>query len=66
MRDYESRLGKPFAHEEYASQLADLRDQLKLGLSEHPPEGLPPVAELAEKIKALREANTVEAVPRGR
>jgi hypothetical protein len=30
-------------------------------LSEHPPEGLPPVAELAELIKALREANTVEA-----
>src|SRR4051794_1898184 len=44
-------------------ELANLRDQLKLGLSAHPPEGLPPVAELAEKIKALREANTVEAAP---
>jgi hypothetical protein len=42
------------------------RDQLKLGLSEHPPEGLPPVAELAEKIKPLREANTVEAAPEAR
>jgi hypothetical protein len=63
LRDHESRLGAKFAHEEYASQLADLRDQLKLGLSEHPPEGLPPVAELAEKIKALSEQNTVEAAP---
>ena len=63
LRDYESRLGAKFAHEEYASQLADLRDQLKLGLSEHPPEGLPPVAELAEKIKASRDQNTIEATP---
>lgn len=43
--------------------LAALRDQLELGLSEHPPEGAPPVAELAELIKALPEANTVEAAP---
>ena len=63
MRDYESRVGKPFAHAEYMSQLSDLRDQLKLGLSEHPPEGLTPVSELAERIKALREANTVEVAP---
>jgi hypothetical protein len=63
LRDYESRVGKPFAHAEYMSQLSDLRDQLKLGLSEHPPEGLTPVSELAERIKALREANTVEVAP---
>ena len=63
LRDYEARLGKPFAHEGYLRELTDLRDQLKLGLSEHPPDGLTPVAELAEKIKALREANTVEATP---
>jgi hypothetical protein len=63
LRDYESRLGAKFAHEEYASQLADLRDQLKLGLSEHPPEGLTPVAEVADKIRELRESNTVEAAP---
>ena len=61
--DYESRVGKPFAHAEYMSQLSDLRDQLRLGLSEKPPEGQTPVAELAERIKALREANTVEAAP---
>jgi hypothetical protein len=44
-------------------ELEGLRDQLKLGLSEHPPEGATPVAELAEQISALREANTVEAAP---
>src|SRR3954452_22279264 len=63
LKDYEARLGKPFAHAAYMDELTGLRDQLKLGLSEHPPEGLPPVAELAEKIKVLREANTVEAAP---
>ena len=63
LRDYEGRIGKPFAHESFKSRLAELRDQLRLGLSEHPPEGLPPVAELAGRIQALRAANTVEAAP---
>jgi N12 class adenine-specific DNA methylase len=62
-RDYESRLGKPFEHEEYRSQLSDLRDQLKLGLSEKAPEGGTPTAELAERIRKLRESVTVEAAP---
>lgn len=63
LRDFDTRLGATFAHEEYASQLADLRDQLKLGLSENPPEGLTPVAELASKIEVLRSSNMVEAAP---
>ena len=63
LKDYESRLGKTFEHEEYASQLADLRDKLKLGLSEKPPEGSTPTAELAEQIRKLRESVTVEAAP---
>jgi hypothetical protein len=62
-RDYESRLGKPFEREEYQSQLADLRDQLKLGLSERAPAGGTPVAELAERIRELRASVTVEAAP---
>jgi N12 class adenine-specific DNA methylase len=67
LKDYEARLGKPFAHSEFMARLADLRDQLKEGLSEKAqqepkPEG-PTVAELAEKIKTLREANTVESAP---
>ena len=61
LRDYEARLGMPFTHADYMSQLTDLRGQLKLGLSEKPPEGGTPVAELAERITGLRAANTVEA-----
>ncbi len=44
-------------------ELADLRDRLKLGLSEHAPEGGESVADLAGRIKALRESVTVEAAP---
>ena len=63
LKDYEARLGKRFEHEEYKRQLADLRDQLKLGLSEKPPEGGTPVADLAERIGKLRAENAVEAAP---
>src|SRR5690349_7444136 len=37
--DDEARLGKPFAHKVFMRDLAELRDQLKIGLSEKPPEG---------------------------
>ena len=63
LADFEGRVGRPFGHLEYQSQLTDLRDQLKIGLSEHPSEGGVPVAELAGKIKELRATNTVEATP---
>jgi hypothetical protein len=63
LRDYEGRIGKAFGHADYKSQLSHLRDQLKLGLSERPPEDGTPVAELAERIAALRAASTVEAAP---
>ena len=33
LRDYRERLGKPFAHDAYLSELTNLRDQLKAGLS---------------------------------
>jgi hypothetical protein len=60
LKDYEGRVGRPFAHADYASRLAELRDQLRQRLSEKPPEGGMPVVKLAEKIKELRAANTVE------
>lgn len=63
LTDYQTRLGKPFAHAGYMGELAELRDQLKIGLSENPPESTAPAAATAENIKALREANTVEAAP---
>jgi hypothetical protein len=34
-----------------------------MGVSEKPPEGGTPVAELAERIRELRERNTVESAP---
>ena len=67
LRDYQARLGKPFLHDAYLSELTGLRDQLKTGLSgaAHQPdneEGLS-VSELAEKIKALKAAHSIEATP---
>jgi hypothetical protein len=63
-RPHRSRLIRAsgsFRHAAYQNEPEGLRDQFRLALSEHPPEGLPPVAELAEKIEALRAANPVES-----
>jgi N12 class adenine-specific DNA methylase len=65
LRDYQARLGKPFTHEAYLSELTELRDRLKAGLSataqgDDMKEG---VSEPAAKIKALKAANTIEATP---
>jgi hypothetical protein len=67
LRDYRERLGKPFLHDAYLSELTALRDQLKAGLSATPQaqgeEAKPTVSELAEKIKSLKSAHTIEAAP---
>jgi N12 class adenine-specific DNA methylase len=67
LRDYQARLGKPFLHDAYLSELTNLREQLKAGLSgtvaEPGTEPEPNVAELAERIKALKAAHTIEATP---
>jgi hypothetical protein len=67
LRDYQLRLGKPFPHDAYLSQLTTLRDQLKRGLSgtglEPGSDPQPSVSETAEQIKALKAANTIEAAP---
>jgi hypothetical protein len=61
LRDYQARLGKPFLHDGYLNELSCLRDQLKAGLSTtEPKEGEPKASEIAERIKALRAANSVE------
>ncbi|HVX09894.1 MAG TPA: DEAD/DEAH box helicase family protein [Pirellulales bacterium] len=64
-RDYESRIGVVFAHEEYFSQLTELRNRLKGVLSgaqqNEGDEPLPKSHELAEQIKSLKAANTIEA-----
>jgi N12 class adenine-specific DNA methylase len=67
LRDYQARLGKPFLHDAYLSELTSLRDQLKAGLSAtaqmQGDEAGPNVSELAEKIKALKAAHSIEATP---
>jgi N12 class adenine-specific DNA methylase len=65
LRDYQARLGNPFLHDAYLSELTGLRDQLKTGLSataELQADAIRPTAsQLAERIKALKSAHTVEA-----
>jgi hypothetical protein len=67
LRDYQARLGQPFPHDAYLSELTLLRDQLKAGLSATArakgDEAKPTVAELAERIKSLKAAHTIDATP---
>jgi N12 class adenine-specific DNA methylase len=67
LRDYQARLGAPFLHDSYLSELTALRDRLKAGLAGAAPESgadpQPTVAELAEQIKALKATHTIEATP---
>ena len=67
LRDYQARLGKPFLHDAYLAELTSLRDQLKAGLSGSTPEPGKElgssVSELAERIKALKAAHSIEATP---
>lgn len=66
LRDYQARLGQAFPHEAYLSELTGLRDQLKAKLSAGHDSGEdrgPTTSELAESIKALKAANTIEATP---
>jgi hypothetical protein len=63
LADYQARIGQPFGHEAYLNELTSLRDQLRTALSATPAEGSPGTVELAEKIKALKAANAVEAAP---
>jgi N12 class adenine-specific DNA methylase/predicted RNA methylase len=64
LRDHQARNGRPFTHAAYQDELATLRDRLKAGLSQTTPEpGEPTVAELAESIKSLKAAHTIDATP---
>lgn len=65
LRDYQARLGKEFSHEKYLTELTEVRDQLKASLSasanQAEEKNGPTTAELADRIKALKAANTIEA-----
>src|SRR5262249_9625156 len=64
LRDYQARLSTPFLHDGYLSELTNLRDQLKASLSGTVPEPdtepQASVSELAERIKVLKAAHTIE------
>jgi hypothetical protein len=67
LRDYEARLGKPFPHSTYQTDLMELRDRLKVALSatstEPGTEGASTPRELAERIRALKESHTLDSPP---
>jgi hypothetical protein len=67
LKDYQARLDLPFAHASYLEELTGLRDQLKAALSGVTPEAgaepLPASGDIAERIKDLKSAHTIEAAP---
>lgn len=67
LRDYQVRLGTPFPFDSFLLQLTTVRDQLKRALSvvttETNAEPFPTAADLADQIKALKSAHSIEAAP---
>jgi hypothetical protein len=67
LRDHQARLGKPFPHDAYLSELTTLRDGLKASLSgiASDEDGGPQLGarELADRIKALKASQTITATP---
>jgi N12 class adenine-specific DNA methylase len=62
-KDYQTRQGTTFVHDGYSKELTDLRDKLRVALSGVPTEEGQSAADIAEKIKALRAGQAVEAAP---
>jgi len=64
--DYEARAGRPFALEAFLSELTELRDRLKVGLSQTTPKpDALTVPELAERIKASKPPTPSTRRPSG-
>jgi hypothetical protein len=67
LRDYQACLGKPFLHDAYLTELTSLRDLLKASLSTaaqaQDDDAVPSCSELAERIKAIKAAHSIEATP---
>lgn len=67
LSDFQARLGVSFPHRQYQSELTQLRDQLKLILAgrkeETEGQPAPTASELAEQIKTLCSAHTIDAAP---
>ena len=66
-RDYDARLGTPFAHTGYLDELTSLRHHLESALSStaQPVSDatLPDVGAIVERIKTLKATHTLEAAP---
>jgi hypothetical protein len=62
LRDYHSRTGAVFRHEQYLAKLTELRDQLKLALSKPDPATVDDhsLLEISEQIKALKSTHIVD------
>jgi len=67
LRDYQVRFGESFPHDAYLAELTALRDALRACLSGASPvseaDSGPTMLELADRIKVLRTAQTIEAMP---
>ncbi len=68
LRDYESRRDILFAYENYQAELTQLRDRLRTVLAGQTTDSegnpLPTSQELAERIKSLRQSQTIDAAPK--
>jgi N12 class adenine-specific DNA methylase len=67
LRDYETRLGQTFRHDDYLAKLTDLRDRLRTALSgsssaSDAPEQ-PSISEMAAQIKEMRGQHCMEPSP---
>jgi len=74
LRDYQDRFGKPFVHESYLSELTAIRDKLKSCLAGLPArqagtpaeltaDGQSSASDVAQQIKNLKSAHTIDAAP---
>jgi N12 class adenine-specific DNA methylase len=61
LRDYQARVGQPFTHDAYLTELTALRDQLRDGLSGTTPATgeATSVAKLVEQIRSIKLASNV-------
>ena len=65
LRDHQARLGRAFAHDAYLAELTGFTRpaQGRTVAGDARAAGTPPVAELAERIKSLKAAHTIDAAP---
>jgi N12 class adenine-specific DNA methylase len=67
VRDYQAVLGRAFPHDTYQSELSSLRDQLKACLAGKaaaaPGTAAPTAPDIAQRIKVLKAAQSVDAAP---